>query len=688
MKTYKYVLGIDLGTTNTVACYMRRGKLELVRFPGSGTMLPSVIYVEEDGSIAVGNKAKNKGVADRANMIRSSKTWIGDAEANKTWLCRGRELTPTDVATEILKEVRRQYVKQAGCEENEAIGAVITVPAYFRSAQKDETRTAGINAGFEVIQIIPEPMAAAVAAVQGMALLDKKVFVVDIGGGTFDLSVLSADSGNHEYNVLDTDGDPRLGGDDFDMAVALRLRRVLADDNGVDLSGADAAGMDEPQFAMLMDALADAAENAKKELSQSSEADINLLSLPGLSDSELDMTLSVEDFDDICKPLYDRILERTRAFLLNNANFSPDDIGELILAGGTCSIPYLQRAIVDLTGLQPRSEMNRSYLVAYGACYVANLQNGSSVEVKINDILSHSMGVEVEDEGAGIFCKLLEKGTVYPCEITRDGFSTVQDNQERIHINVYEAGPDGEDVREIDAHKLYGTLVLEGIERAPKGEPNIEITFKYDLNSCLTVSARDVKTGASKSFQFKKGVRGEAAAQGEAPMDIMLLLDSSGSMSGTRIAQAIEASMALIQDIVDLSVHRMGIISFADRARLLQTPTSDADALVQCLGRFTTGGGTQMSNALQTVVQHMKEPRGRKVVILVTDGEDFEPDHAEVTGNRMKRDDYRIFTIGVGDKVDKDFLARLASPGDSYTIDNMAELRDTFERVISGLTRK
>lgn len=690
-KTYKYVLGIDLGTTNTVACYLNKGKPDLVRFKGTDRMLPSVIYVEANGSITVGEKAKNKGVIDRPNMIRSSKTWIGDVEANKTWTCRGRVLNPTDVAEHILREVRRQYVEQVDCDPDETIGAVITVPAYFRGSQFDATKEAAMKAGFEVLAIISEPMAAAIAAVQGLDLQNKNVFVVDIGGGTFDLSVLHADNANHKFAVLAKDGDNHLGGDDFDLAVARHLRKVIEDDTSKDLSSAAASGMVDSDYAIFMDDLVTDSERAKIELSQSSEADINRAELKGLPGAYLETVLGEDDFNEICQPLYDRIMERTSNFLLNNSAFKKEDIGELILAGGSCSIPYIQREIKKLTGLHPRSEMNRSYLVAFGAAYVADSLNGMSVEARnsYNEILAYSLGVEIQRGDKAVFCRLLNKGEQYPCATTRDGFTTMDDNQEQVYVNVYEAGLDKEDVEDIGAHKLYGTLVLEGIERARAGEPNIEISFNYDRDGCLKVSARDTRTGANTSLEFKKGAAAASAKPKTPPMDIMLLMDASGSMGDyDRMTHAVDASTSLIKDMIDFSIHRMGLISFADNPHMHNELTRDKDALLGALNKMQPFGGTEMSRALTLAQEKMANCEAVKVIILVTDGEDFHTGETLAIGRQMKDKGYRIFTIGAGDKIDKKFLADLASPGDFYQISSMNELKKTFEKVMSGLTQK
>ena len=295
---FEYVVGIDLGTTTTLACYMKGNSLTFVQFPGAKTMMPSVIFAKEDGRVVVGKKAVNMGVTEPRNMIRSAKTYIGDFETNKQWTCGGRTFTPTDVATEVLKEVREQLIKtlkkSSGYKDGEDIGAVITIPAYFNSNQTDETKKAGEAAGFKIIRIVTEPMAAALATIRETSL-DKKVFVIDLGGGTFDMSVLEDDPKKHVYRAIATGGDKRLGGDDFDKALCDYCRKIIEDDTGLDLSSHKTAGMDESDYLCAMNNILTAARKAKEDLSEENETDLsigNLLSVNG-NNYNLDITWSM-----------------------------------------------------------------------------------------------------------------------------------------------------------------------------------------------------------------------------------------------------------------------------------------------------------------------------------------------------------------------------------------------------------
>lgn len=337
----KIIVGIDLGTTNTLACYFKKGKPDFIRFPG-GKMLPSVLYVDEAGTLYVGKKAGMQGVIDPKNEIRSSKTYMGDF--SKVWNCNGKKFNATQAATEILKEVKRCIIKKMKCGDDAQIDTVITVPAYFNSNQTDETRKAGKAAGFNVMSIITEPMAAAIAAVTESEL-DKKIFVIDLGGGTFDLSVLEADQSSHSYRAIDIDGDRRLGGDDFDEMLKNYLVKIIEDDLGMDLSDYQAAGLDEGEYNSAIGRIRDAATTAKEELSDEQETDIDITNLFTYNGKPYDLNISMtrDEFEEECKPLFDKIANRITKFIEESGRFKLTEISTIVLAGGSCYIPKIQK---------------------------------------------------------------------------------------------------------------------------------------------------------------------------------------------------------------------------------------------------------------------------------------------------------------------------------------------------------
>ena len=685
-ESYKYVVGIDLGTTNTLACYFKNGRKTLVKFAGE-PLLPSVLYVDKDGKIYVGNKALSRGATDPRNMIRSSKKHIGDYTENapwNPWNLNGKKFTPTDVATEILKEVRREFVKAVACDPSEKIGAVITVPAYFNNNQRNETRKAGKAAGFEVMWILEEPVAAAIEVIHDEEV-DKKVFVVDIGGGTFDLSVLEADEQQHIYNEIALDGDPRLGGDDFDDALVDRLIKIIKDDSGRDLSSLKASGLEESDYYRNINRILKAAQNAKKELSEEGEeTDIEIPDI--FDDYDLEMTLTREEFNEICAEIFDKIFTRTRNFVNNSKEFRIEDIGRIILAGGTCYIPLIGETIEKMFGIEPDSDLEKSMLVAYGAAHFAKWKNGGveggGVPI-LHGIIPHSLGVMiVNDRREQIFEKILTRGLKYPCSGSKD-FTTTFDNQTQVDINVYEAGNDAENLRDINYHKLYGALTLDGIAPMPKGVPTITVTFDYDDNQKLTVTALDKQTGDSETKEIKSGQK--VNLQTEAPVDLMLLLDVSGSISSDALYQARNASLRLVNEMIDLSVHRMGVVTFDWNAHLLCNLTHDNNQLRRVISNIlTTYGSTNMVDALQQAGNALSGSANEKVILLMTDGYPDDNSGTLDLARRLTRQGIRIYAIGVGG-INFSFLRQMAGSENTMVIDSMSKLADAFKSVMNSI---
>ena len=679
-------VGIDLGTTNTLACYLKKGKPELIRFPRSGKMIPSVLYVDESGKVTVGQTAKQNGIMNPLNVIRSSKTYMADSK--KIWKINGREFTPTDVAAEILKEVKAQILKKFKCPPETIINAVISVPAYFTGNQKDETKKAGIMAGFNVLQIITEPMAAAVAAVRELEL-NEKVFVVDLGGGTFDMSVLEADRKTHVYRALDTDGDRKLGGDDFDTLIYNYFIGIIQDDLGLDLSDQKASGLDFNEYYSMTGRVREAAENAKIDLS---DATTCLLELPNLfhyggKNYDFSMEITRDEFDDICRPLYDKITSRIKKFIEKSDKFKLKEISTIILAGGSCYIPKVREEVEKIFHKKADSQLNLDTLVVLGACFVAESINGGLV-ITPQDILSHSLGIEVYSPASKkmILSKILNKGAVYPCESTKI-YTTSQDNQTTVPIYVYEAGGDSEDIADIEAHEYYGDVSLENIEKAPAKVPQIHVTFSYDKDGTLVVTAQDSHSGKKNLIEIKKGLK-PVRKKIQASIDFMLLLDTSGSMSySNALDDAKKACHILFTEMIDFDVHRMGFITFDSSVRKYSSLTNDVDKLDSVLEYLEAGGATELLEALQKADEELRQSSNKKVVIIVTDGRPYpcDPDEVLRYAKRMKDNAIRIAAIGAGSNISEDFLKDVATPGDAYKIDNMSKLQKTFETALLAI---
>ncbi len=679
-------IGIDLGTTNTLACYMKKGKPTLFKFDGD-KMLHSMLYVEPDGSFTIGHEARVKGEGDPYNLIRSSKTFMGDP--NKKWKMRGKSLNPTDVATEILRIVKATVLKKLKKEEKDTIvKAVITVPAYFSGKQKTETTKAGERAGLEVLRIITEPMAAAVAAGRTKEL-NGKLLVVDIGGGTYDLSILEANPQAGEYNAIDTDGDHHLGGDDFDSLLYKYFLERLGEKTGMDFSSLDASGLSINDYGSLQGRLRAAVESTKKELSESMDEEV---SLPNLfpykgSNYTFDIIVDRDQFDDICRELYDKITSRLKNFL-NRQPFSIDSIGSVILAGGSCYIPRIREEVEKIVRKQTDTELSLDTLVVIGACIVADHEaSGIAAVGGFRDIISHSMGVDiVDDNGNHVLSKILEKGKSYPCESTRP-YTTTFDNQSTVDINIYEAGSDAENIADIESHDLYGGMTLEGIRPAPKGVPIINVTFSYDKNQTLKVTAEDMETHVRKQILIRENEKIVIKAR-QIPIDFMLLLDNSGSMVGTPLREAKKACFALIDKIIDLSVHRLGLITFETYSKLLYPVGHDKGVLCKKIEDIVDAGGTNMLPAFREAEKALKDSPNSKVIIMVSDGDPFDPGETLSKARQLEKKGIKIIAIGVGSSINRNFLRDLAGSGLYYTISNMNELESTFQTAIPAIMEK
>ena len=420
----------------------------------------------------------------------SSKTNMGDDD--KTWRIQDKTFIPTEVAENILKEVVKEAKKMFGADE---CAAVITVPAYFTSKQYRETEKAAEAAGLEVIEILPEPMAASIA--YGFdENKNEKIFVIDLGGGTFDVSILNIDE--NEFKTVNVDGDRKLGGDDFDQILVEICLRQLRRDTGINLSSLEKSGLDNKQYQQIMRKLKFECEKAKIELSAMEETEIIIPSLVARDNGTVNFQLKItrDEFVNRSEELLDKI-ESIIKRCLNNANCSESEIDKVILVGGSSNILAVKNLVRKIFNQDPYADKDFSKLVATGAAIKATGDKTliKDKSIKITNILAHSFGIRVVNDRFSI---ILPKGTEYPCELS-DTFTTVNDYQSVMSIKIYE----GEDTEDISNDFYYDEYDHEGIEKNLAGIPQIEVTFNFDKNRVLHVSSKDLKTGTKGKKDVK-----------------------------------------------------------------------------------------------------------------------------------------------------------------------------------------
>ena len=476
--TSNKILGIDLGTTNSAFAVMEGGDPEIIVNNEGDRTTPSVVAFS-DGEQLVGKPAKNQAVQNPDNTVESIKRHMG--EENYTVELEGEEYTPEQVSAMTLQKIKRDAEDHLG-EEIER--AVITVPAYFSDRQRQATKNAGEIAGFEVERIINEPTAAAMA--YGLDdESDQTVLVYDLGGGTFDVSILELGGG--VYEVVATNGDNELGGDDWDEAVIDWLADDFAEEHGIDLR-------DDRQ---ALQRLHEAAEEAKIELSNRKETTINLPFIAADDDGpkDLEASLTRAKFESLTADLVDRTVGPTEQ-ALEDAGLDKSEIDEVILVGGSTRMPMIQEKVEELTGQEAKKNVNPDEAVALGAAIQGGVLSGDVDDIVLVDVTPLSLGLEVK---GGLFERLIEKNTTIPTEESKV-FTTAQANQTQVQIRVFQ----GE--REIaDENELLGAFMLTGIPPAPAGVPQIEVTFEIDENGIVNVSAEDRESGNKEDITIEGG---------------------------------------------------------------------------------------------------------------------------------------------------------------------------------------
>ncbi len=612
------MIGIDLGTTNSCVAVLLNEETKIIENSEGDRTTPSIIAYTDSGEILVGQNAKRQAVTNPDNTLFAIKRLIGrrfedgvvqkdidmvpykivKAANGDAWVsAKGEEMAPPQVSAEILKKMKKTAEDYLG---EPVTDAVVTVPAYFDDAQRQATKDAGKIAGLDVKRIVNEPTAAALAYGMDHKRGDSKIVVYDLGGGTFDVSIIEIAEveGEHQFEVLSTNGDTFLGGEDFDLRIIEYLAEEFQSQNSIDLHS-------DP---IALQRLKEAAETAKIELSTSQETDINLpyITADQTGPKHLVMKLTRSKLEALVEELVDRTMQPCRT-ALSDAGLAVGDIDEVILVGGQTRMPLVQTKVQEIFGREPRKDVNPDEAIAMGAAIQAGVLSGDVKDVLLLDVTPLSLGIETL---GGVMSVLIDKNTTIPAR-KEQVFSTAEDNQSAVTIQVLQG-----ERKEARYNKLLGRFDLQDIPAAPRGVPQIEVRFDIDANGILNVSAKDLATNKEQSIVI-------TASSGLSPEDIEQMVKDAETHSADdeKFQELVE-----LRNQADALAHstRKSLEEFGDKATEAEkadiqkaveeleeaTKTDDKDAIQAKLENLTKVSAPVIQRMYQEASANQQQPDG------------------------------------------------------------------------------
>jgi molecular chaperone DnaK len=574
------IIGIDLGTTNSCVAIMEGTTPKVIENSEGARTTPSVVAYQEDSEILVGAPAKRQAVTNAKNTIFAVKRLIGrkfgekevqkdiglmpykivKADNGDAWVeVRGKKIAPQQVSAEILRKMKKTAEDYLGEDVTEA---VITVPAYFNDSQRQATKDAGKIAGLEVKRIINEPTAAALAFGMDKKEGDRKIAVYDLGGGTFDISIIeiAVVDKEHQFEVMSTNGDTFLGGEDFDQRLIDYIVTEFKKDQGVDLKN----------DVLALQRLKEAAEKAKIELSSSQQTEINLpyITADQSGPKHLSIKITRAKFESLVEDLIERTIEPCR-IAIKDAGVKLSDISDVILVGGQTRMPKVQDKVKEFFGKEPRKDVNPDEAVAVGAAIQGGVLKGDVKDVLLLDVTPLSLGIETL---GGVMTKLIQKNTTIPTK-AQQVFSTADDNQSAVTIHVLQGERDM-----ASGNKSLGQFNLEGIPPSPRGLPQIEVTFDIDANGILHVSAKDKATGKENKITIKA-----SSGLSEAEIERMVKDAESHAEEDRKLLETVQARNGLDAMVhsVRKSLGEYGDKVSAEEKEKIEAALKDAEELLK-----------------------------------------------------------------------------------------------------------